>query len=563
MRTERGEQVQLSGVGMLQMNQTTVKEFFIVGFPGLHPDYYELMGAFLFLIYVTTMVGNSLLVMLFFIERRLQKPMYIIMLSLAFSDIGFCTVALPKVIARYWLDDGAIPFQVCLFQAFLIHYFGALNSLIKMTMSLDRFLAICFPLRYPMLMTNRTMGALTAFSWVSVVLYRLSFSLAMLVLLAPLTFIIFSYISIIVAVLKIADAQGRYKAFSTCATQVCIISIYYLPRFFVFLSSTFSFVKGLMAEMENVSYVPLKQPIMFTVEGFIITRQQQYPLFAVTLIVYTVMLLGNVTVFTVITADAKLHKPMYVMICNLAACDLLGGTVVMTQLMSHFLTGDKTIGYVAAIFQAFSVYFYAVAVCTIISAMAYDRYVAICKPLYYHAIMTTGRLVSLCFLTWLIPLSQVTIIFILIVRIPLCGTLIKHVYCSTGAILKLACIPNLVTSLYFFYTSYMITAGSLLIIAFTYVKILIACVVKQEKNSRSKAIQTCASHLSVCILFELTTIIVVAAYKAQGISPNTKKFCAIIPIVVPPTLNPIIYGIATKAIRTNIVKFFKSTVVLK
>ncbi|KAJ8342655.1 hypothetical protein SKAU_G00325830 [Synaphobranchus kaupii] len=321
--------------------------------------------------------------------------------------------------------------------------------------------------------------------------------------------------------------------------------------------------RRLMAELENVSYVPLKQPIVFTVEGFSITRQQGYPLFAVSLIVYAVMLLGNITVVTVIAADTKLHKPMYVMMCNLAACDLLGGTVVMTQLMSHFLTGNKTIGYVAAIFQAFSVYFYAAAVCTIISAMAYDRYVAICKPLYYHAIMTTGRLASLCFLAWLIPLSQVTIIIILTVRIPLCGTLIKHVYCGTGAILKLACIPNPVNNLYMFFTSYMFTAGSILIITFTYVKIIIACVVKQEKNSTNKAIQTCASHLSICILFELSTIILITAYKTQGISLNTKKFCAILPVVVPPTLNPIIYGIATKGIRTNIVKFLKSTVVLK
>ncbi|KAJ8342652.1 hypothetical protein SKAU_G00325800 [Synaphobranchus kaupii] len=259
-----------------------------------------------------------------------------------------------------------------------------------------------------------------------------------------------------------------------------------------------------MAEMENVSYVPLKKPIVFTVEGFIITRQR-YPLFAVTLLVYTVMLLGNVIVVMVIAANIKLHKPMYVMICNLAACDLLGGTVIMTQLMSNFLTGNKTIGYVAAIIQAFCVHFYSASACTIISAMAYDHYMAICKPLHYH-----------------------------------------HDHWETG----LTVFSGLVHH-------------DLPVIAFTYVKILIACVVKQEKNSRSKAIQTCASHLTVCILFELCTFIVVAAYKIQGISFNTKKFCVIIAIIMPPMVNPIIYGIAMKDIRTNIVKFFKSTVLLK
>ncbi|XP_035290793.1 putative olfactory receptor 13C6 [Anguilla anguilla] len=203
-----------------------------------------------------------------------------------------------------------------------------------------------------------------------------------------------------------------------------------------------------MAEKRNVSYVPLKQPIVFTVDGFIITRQQGYPLFVASLIVYAVMLLGNITVVAVIAVDAKLHKPMYMMMCNLAVCDLLGGTTVMAQLMSQFLTGNKTIGYVAAIVQVFCVHTYGSVVTTILSAMAYDRYIAICQPLHYHAIMTTTRLVSLCFVAWLIPICLVMILLILTVGTPLCGTLIMHVYCSNSAILKLACVPTPINDIY-------------------------------------------------------------------------------------------------------------------
>ncbi len=93
--------------------------------------------------------------------------MYIIMLSLSLSDIGFCTAALPKVISRYWFNDGYIGFYVCLFQRQMIHYFVTLNSFIMMIMALDRYLAICYPLRYPVLMTNRTMRLLIGFSWVT------------------------------------------------------------------------------------------------------------------------------------------------------------------------------------------------------------------------------------------------------------------------------------------------------------------------------------------------------------------------------------------------------------
>ncbi|KAJ8342721.1 hypothetical protein SKAU_G00326490 [Synaphobranchus kaupii] len=287
-----------------------------------------------------------------------------------------------------------------------------------------------------------------------------------------------------------------------------------------------------MSEMENISYVPVKQPIVFTLEGFIITRQQGYPLFAVTLIVYAVMLLGNLIVVTVIATNAKLHKPM-------------------------------TIGYVAAIIQAFCVHTYSSAGFTIISAMAYDRYVAICKPLHYHTIMTTGRLVSLCFLAWFIAISLVLTLLSLNVITPLCGTFIKHTHCSNPVILRLACIPTPISNIYGLCMTWFLSTGSFLVITFTYVKILIACVVKQEKNSRSKAIQTCASHLAVYVLFQISGLIIVVTYRFPEVSHNTQKFCAILFFIVPPTVNPIIYGISMKDIRTNIIKIFKYTVLPK
>ncbi|XP_064861123.1 olfactory receptor 52K1-like [Oncorhynchus nerka] len=298
---------------MLPSNYTRVSVFVIVGFPGLHPSFNQLVAWFFFFIYVITVVGNILLVVLFALERSLQKPMYIIMLSLALSDIvllvhiaGFCTVALPKVIARYWWDDAGISFFLCLIQKQFIHYFGALTSLIMMTMAMDKYLAICYPLslshpslpllpplpplspspslppclppslstRYNELMTNRTMSLLTALSWVLAMISpaittiqssqmpfcgsnrinhcycdttslnqlscadissqsRLSFSLAMVVLFLPFGFIVFSYVNIIFTVMRMANAQGRMKTFSTCATQGCIILIYYIPRFIV------------------------------------------------------------------------------------------------------------------------------------------------------------------------------------------------------------------------------------------------------------------------------------------------------------------------------------------
>ncbi|XP_017572998.1 olfactory receptor 1-like [Pygocentrus nattereri] len=297
---------------MSEKNQTittVVTEFFIVGFPGLQPEYYNLMAAVFLSIYVAVLVGNSVFMVLFAIETSIRKPMYIIMLNLAVSDVGFCTVALPKLISRYWFNNGSISFQLCLIQRLFIHYFGTLNSLIMMIMALDRYLAICFPLRYPVLMTNRIMGLLSGLSWASALIcpsisslltammpfcgpnlinncfcdtlsmnnlactdtravYQVQFSMAMFVLLAPFSFIIFSYGSIVVTVIRTLNSQGRLKAFSTCATQLCIISLYYAPRFFVYAAPNIPNLKMTMDQRLAISMFyslmpPLVNPLIY------------------------------------------------------------------------------------------------------------------------------------------------------------------------------------------------------------------------------------------------------------------------------------------------------------
>ncbi|XP_076876967.1 olfactory receptor 1500-like [Brachyhypopomus gauderio] len=274
---------------MSQNNQTVVTEFFIVGFPGLLPEFYNLIGTFFFIIYIIILVVNSIFIVMFATEPQLHKPMYIIMFNLALSDVGFCTVALPKLISRYWFNNGSISFQLCVMQRQLIHYFGTLNSLIMMIMALDRYLAICFPLRYPALMTNQTMRILAGFISASAMIspgistsltaqmpfcgpnliincycdtismnslvctdtrvaYQVQFSLAMFVLLAPFSFIIFSYTIIVVTVMRKANNQGRLRAFSTCASQLCIITIYYIPRFLVYIMT---YIPGLKMNIDQ------------------------------------------------------------------------------------------------------------------------------------------------------------------------------------------------------------------------------------------------------------------------------------------------------------------------
>ncbi|KAI5616468.1 odorant receptor, family C, subfamily 103, member 1, partial [Silurus asotus] len=263
---------------MSDRNITFVKDFFIVGFPGLHPNYYVFISAIMLLVYVFTMIGNGIFLLLFTTNKNLHKPMYFIYTSLVLSDVLFSTCTLPKIIARYWFQDGNISFGACFLQMYLVHYFGTVNAYVLALMAIDRYIAICYPFRYYTLMSNRNIVIFSLVVWIfahlnilimvvrayplpycgsntilhcycdHVSITRLActdrtpysvpaFVYAMVVLLGSLAIILFSYFFIILAVLKISSAQGKLKVFSTCSSQLIIIALLFLPRCFYYLAA--------------------------------------------------------------------------------------------------------------------------------------------------------------------------------------------------------------------------------------------------------------------------------------------------------------------------------------
>lgn len=272
---------------MIYTNITTIKDFILTGFPGLHRKYYGPVSALLFFIYLAILVGNILILVFVGFERCLYKPTYLIFCHLAMNDLLFGTVTLPKIISRYWWDDKILSFGACFTQMYFVHSLGAINSLLLLIMALDRFIAVCFPLKYPVLITNNAISMACGLSWigtflrmVGVVLHALTLpycdsniivqcycdhisitrlacgenvkyvntvavGLAMFSLLLPLSFIMSSYISIFVVVLRMPNMEGRYKTLSTCTPQLLISCLYYLPRCFVYLSNAVGFTFSL------------------------------------------------------------------------------------------------------------------------------------------------------------------------------------------------------------------------------------------------------------------------------------------------------------------------------
>uniref|UniRef100_A0A8C9YCY7 G-protein coupled receptors family 1 profile domain-containing protein n=1 Tax=Sander lucioperca TaxID=283035 RepID=A0A8C9YCY7_SANLU len=264
-------------------NFTTMRSFLILGFPGLLPQYYGPVSALLFFVYLAIAIGNIFILAFVVYEKSLHKPTYLIFCHLALTDLMFGTVTLPKIISKYWFDDSIISFYGCFVQMYFVHFLGASHSFILMVMALDRFVAICAPLRYTALFTNNTVSVLCGISWilpmswmVGIVLDTLrlpycnsniithcfcdhiaitvlgcenvrevqvvAFGMAMFSLMLPLGFITFSYFVIIVAVMRMTSSNSsRMTALSTCSPQILITFLYFMPRCFVYLANFVGF----------------------------------------------------------------------------------------------------------------------------------------------------------------------------------------------------------------------------------------------------------------------------------------------------------------------------------
>ncbi|XP_014904021.1 olfactory receptor 52E4-like [Poecilia latipinna] len=318
------------------------------------------------------------------------------------------------------------------------------------------------------------------------------------------------------------------------------------------------FHRAVQLWMENLTLTPLRQPIVFELEGFDVPPGQGPLLFFLALFVYMVVLLGNGVVICVIMTDRSLHRPMFVMICHLVVCDLLGATAVLPSLMMHFLMGQKKISYLPAIAQGFCVHTYGVAVQTILGVMAIDRYVAVCEPLRYHSIMTSARLHSCCAVAWIVALLLIAVLFSFHMNVPLCGHLVQHVYCSNRGILNLACIPTPASNIYGLAMTWSVSTGVFVIIAFSYIRILSASFKQRRTDTRvhKKALQTCVPHLVVYVLYQIASVIIIVSLRFPSVTQNIRKFFSILFIIVPPALNPIIYGLVSKDLRSGITKLF-------
>lgn len=280
-----------------------------------------------------------------------------------------------------------------------------------------------------------------------------------------------------------------------------------------------------------------------------------YPAFLLGMLTYLLIIFCNLLVFITIVWSKKLHKPMFILLLNLPISDMLGATALFPQLIVSIVTKNRVISYPACATQGFLAHIYGTGNLLTLSVMAYDRYVAICYPLRYNQIMTSKTLVKIIIMIWAINISFLTIMFLFLVQSRICRTNILDLFCNYPSLMKLICGDTRLNNYYALFYTAMYRGGALAIISFTYVQILRTCLMTNRPEARQKAIQTCGSHLTVYLIFEMNAAIIFISHRIDGVSLLLQRVLGMTILIFPPILDPIIYGLKTKELKQSIKMF--------
>uniref|UniRef100_A0A672ZF89 Olfactory receptor n=1 Tax=Sphaeramia orbicularis TaxID=375764 RepID=A0A672ZF89_9TELE len=282
-----------------------------------------------------------------------------------------------------------------------------------------------------------------------------------------------------------------------------------------------------------------------------------YPAFLSGLLTYIFIMFCNLLVLVAIAASKKLHKPMFILLFNLPVSHMITATAFFPHFVLSIVTKRRLIPPPACITQAFLVHLCGTGNLLILSAMAYDRYVAICRPLRYNAVMTPHNLVKIIILIWFIML--VSILIGLTVRLSRCRSVIKNAYCDNASLFKLSCEDVSINDIYGLFFTVLLFSCSMGGIAVTYFRIALVCWIKKNKELNNKALQTCASHLVLYLIMLWSGFLTIILHRFPNY-PDLRKIAYVLFHVIPANLNPIIYGMQTRLLRERIIHMLKRKV---
>ncbi|XP_021068094.1 olfactory receptor 1496-like [Mus pahari] len=294
---------------MVMNNKTVITQFLLLGLP-IPPEYHHLFYALFLAMYLTTVMGNLLIIVLIQLDSHLHTPMYLFLSNLSFSDLCFSSVTMPKLLQNMQSQNPSIPYGGCLAQIFFFMVFGDMESFLLVAMAYDRYVAICFPLHYTSIMSPKVCTCLVLLLWILTTSHatmqimltvRLSFCennvllnffcdifvllklacsdtyvndlmiliMGGLIIVIPFLLIVISYAKIISSILKVPSIQGIHKVFSTCGSHLSVVSLFYGTIIGLYLcpsGNNFSLKGSAMAMMYTV-VTPMLNPFIYSLRN--------------------------------------------------------------------------------------------------------------------------------------------------------------------------------------------------------------------------------------------------------------------------------------------------------
>ncbi|NXI36611.1 O10A5 protein, partial [Galbula dea] len=291
----------------------------------------------------------------------------------------------------------------------------------------------------------------------------------------------------------------------------------------------------------------------FVLSGLSNHPQLQHFLFFTFCLIYTLTIIGNFLIF-LITVNPSLHMPMYFFLRVLSFLDISTASVVVPKMLVNFLSEDRSISYVGCATQLYCVIFLGATECYLLSAMAYDRYMAICNPLRYATIMNSRVCLSLVLLSCcsgnVVSVVQTAWVFTL----PFCGPRkINYYFCDIPPLIMLSCTDTSLYEKQVFSATVLVIFTPFFLILGSYACIISSILKIPSAEGRWKTFSTCSSHLTVVTLYYTSGTLIYSWPKAIY-SQDVKKFLSLIYTTITPMLNPLIYSLRNKDVKEVLIR---------
>ncbi|XP_059188472.1 olfactory receptor 6N2-like [Centropristis striata] len=294
---------------------------------------------------------------------------------------------------------------------------------------------------------------------------------------------------------------------------------------------------------------------IITLGGYVEVNKYRYVYFFLIIIIYLLIICCNLTIVYLIWKHKNLHEPMYIFIAALLLNCVFYSTSVYPKLLIDFLSEKQVILHSACLFQFFMFYTFCSSEFLLLSAMAYDRYVSIFKPLQYPTIMTKTTVSIFLFVAWLLPACHVAVSVIFSAKPKLCSSTLKAIFCN-NAIYRLQCVTSKIINIYGVVALLDLVILPILFIVFTYTKIFIMTY-RSCKEIRKKAAETCLPHLMVLTSFSILSAYDISIARVESNLPKSVRLIMMLQIVLyQPLFNPLIYGLKMKEISKHLKRLF-------